>query len=100
MTITLKPSTEAVLREKARQQGQDLDTFVDQILADSLEAQERESEEIAAAVRNAMAAAEAGREKPLPQYLAEQRVKRGLPDTWPSAHLLETEEGMVMAEYH
>lgn len=98
MTITLKPSTEALLLEKARQEGQDLDTLVDKILADSLEAQKREAEEIAAAVHNAMAAAEAGREKPMAQYLAEQRAKRGLPDTWPSARLIESETGVVVAE--
>jgi len=45
-----------------------------------------------------MAAAEAGREKPLAQYLAEQRAKRGLPNAWPSAKLSETETGVVAAE--
>ena len=98
MTITLRPSTEALLLEKARQDGQDLDTLVDRLLADSLEPQKQENEEIAAAVGNAMAAVEAGREKPLTQYLAEQRIKRGLPDTWPSARLIESETGVVMAE--
>lgn len=98
MTVTLRPSTEALLLEKARQEGQDLDTLVDTLLADSLEAQKREAEEIAVAVRSAMAAAEAGREKPLAQYLAEQRAKRGLPDSWPSARLIESETGVVVAE--
>ncbi len=95
MTITLRPSTEALLLERARQEGQDLDTLVDTLLADSLEAQKRKNEEIAAAVRHAMAAAEAGREKPLAQYLAEQRAKRGLPDSWPSAKLIESEAGVL-----
>lgn len=98
MTITLKPKTEALLREKAQQDGQDLDTLVDTLLAGSLEAQAQEDEEAAAAVGRAMAAAEAGQEKPLAQYLAEQRAKRGLPDTWPSAKLSETETGAVIAE--
>ena len=98
MTITLKPSTEALLLEKARQEGQDLDTPVDKILADSLEAQKRETEEITAAVRNAIAAAEAGREKPLAQYLAEQRAKRGLPDSWPSAKLVESETSVAVSQ--
>ena len=96
MTITLRPSTEARLREKANQEGKDLETLVDMLLADSLEAQKRESEEIMAAVLNATKAAEAGREKPLPQYLAEQRAKRGLPETWPSAKLTESESGVVI----
>jgi len=98
MTITLKPKTEALLREKAQQDGQDLDTLVDMLLADRLEAQAREDEETGAAVSNAMAAAEAGREKPMAQYLAEQRAKRGLPNAWPSAKLSETETGVVAAE--
>ena len=75
-----------------------MDTLVDMLLADRLEAQAREDEETGAAVSNAMAAAEAGREKPLAQYLAEQRLKRGLPDSWPSTKLTETEDGVVVAE--
>ncbi len=98
MTITLKPMTEALLREKARLDGQDLETLVDTLLADSLAAQAREDEETATAVGKAMAAAEAGREKPMAHYLAEQRAKRGLPDSWPSAQLSETETGVVVAE--
>ena len=98
MTITLSPQIGAKLLEKANQEGKDLDTLVDMLLADSLEAQKRESEEIMAAVLNATKAAEAGREKPLTQYFAEQRAKRGLLDTWPSAKLTESESGVVVAE--
>ncbi len=96
MTITLKPTTEALLREKAQQDGQDLDTLVDMLFAGSLEA--REDEETGVAVSKAMAAVEAGREKPMAQYLAEQRAKRGLPDFWPSARLSETKTGVVVAK--
>lgn len=98
MTITLRPSTEAMLLERARQEGHDLDTLVDTLLAESLGAQKRENEEVTAAVRNAMIAAAAGREKPLTRYLAEQRAKRGLPDSWPSAKLIEAETGVVVDE--
>ncbi len=87
-----------MLLEKARQEGHDLDTLVDKLLADSLEAQKRENEEIAAAVRSVMAAAEAGREKSLAQYLAEQRAKRGLPDTWPSAKMMKSEADVVVSQ--
>lgn len=41
MTVTLKPSTEAMLLEKARLEGQDLDTLVDIVLASASEAQAR-----------------------------------------------------------
>ncbi len=98
MTITLNPATGAMLLAKAQQEGKDLDTLVDALLARTLEAQAREDEETGAAVSNAMAAAEAGREKPMAQYLAEQRAKRGLPNAWPSAKLSETETGVVAAE--
>lgn len=89
MTITLKPTTEALLREKAQQEGRDMDSLVDMLLADSLEAEARRTEEDAEAVRAAMAAAEAGREKPMAQYLAEQRAKHGYPDTWPRRDLVK-----------
>jgi len=98
MTITLKPSTEAMLLQKAQQEGQDPAILVDILLANLLSAESRESEETNSIIRRAMAAAEAGREKPMAQYLAEQRAKRGLPDTWPSAHLIETDAGLVAAE--
>ncbi len=68
------------------------------ITVKALEAQARQDEEIATGVRKAMGAAEAGREKPRAQSLAEQRAKRGLPDTWPSAKLIETEAGVVVDE--
>ncbi len=98
MTITLKPATEAMLREKAHQDGQDLDTLVDTLIVEALTAEAREQRETAVAIQTAMEAVAAGREKPLDQYLAEQRAKRGLPETWPSASLIQTDEGMVMAE--
>ena len=97
MTITLKPATGAMLLARAQQEGKDLDILADALLVRALEAQAREDEETAAAVSKAMAGIEAGREKPLAQYLAEQRAKRGLPDSWPSAKLTETEEGVVVA---
>lgn len=97
MTITLKPSTEAMLREKAQQSGQDLDTLADTLLADSLAAQAREDEETAVAVSKAMAAAEAGQEKPMAQYLAEQRAKHGYPDSWPQRGVVkETAPGVFV----
>lgn len=80
MTITLKPSTEAMLVEKARQEGQDLDTVADTLLADLLKAELREQEETAEAVRAAMNSRPG---KPIEQYLAEQRAKHGYPETWP-----------------
>ncbi len=38
MTITLKPTTEALLREKAQQEGQDLNVLVDALILDAIRA--------------------------------------------------------------
>lgn len=98
MTITLSPQTEARLREKATREGRTPDTVADAILGDVLNAEAQEQTEIASAVQRAMTAANTGREKPLEQYLAAQRAKRGLPESWPSAKLVETESGVAVAE--
>lgn len=98
MTITLNPQTEARLRAKASREGRTPDTVADAILGDVLDAEAQEQAETVSAVQRATVAAMAGREKPLEQYLAEQRAKRGLSESWPSATLVETEAGLVVAE--
>lgn len=92
MTITLNPHIEARLLEKARLEGQDPDTLANDVLADYLAAEAPVS---AADIR---AAIQAERAKPIEQYIAEQRIKRGLPDTWPCAKLVESEASVVVAE--
>lgn len=92
MTITLNPHIEARLLEKARLAGQDPDTLANDVLADYLAA------EVPVSAADIRAAIQAKRAKPIEQYIAEQRAKRGLPDTWPSAKLVESEAGVVVAE--
>ena len=59
--------------------------------------QAREDEETAAAVSKAMAAAEAGREKLLAQYLTKQRAKHSYPDSWPQRGVVkETALGVTV----
>ena len=77
MTITLKPSTEALLLEKAQQEGQDPDTLANDVLAEYLAAEAPVS---AAEIR---AAIQAERAKPIEQYIAEQRIKHGYSSDWP-----------------
>src|ERR1041384_5646801 len=84
MTITLKPETEAKLREKAEREGQDANELADALLAAALEWAAREYQEIVTAIQEGMDAAAEGREKHLEQYIAEQTAKRGLPESWPS----------------
>ena len=81
MTITLDPDMEARLREKAMREGREPDVVAKMLLADVLDADAREHQESVAAIREAL---EAGPGKPIGQYLAEQRLKHGYPDTWPS----------------
>lgn len=81
MTITLDPDMEARLREKALREGQEPDVVAKMLLADVLDADTREYQESVAAVREAL---EAGTGKPIEQYIAEQRLKHGYPDSWPT----------------
>ena len=98
MTITLAPKTEAMLKENAQREGRDMDTVANDLLDDFLSAEMRERAETVAAIHAGMEAGAAGREKPLKQYIAEQRQKRGLPDTWPSsASATEIAPGVFVA---
>jgi predicted transcriptional regulator len=98
MTIVLKPATEARLKEKAQREGRDPNTLADALLADVLE-QEAYTLAEAAAIQEGLDAIAAGRVKPLEQYLAEQRAKRGLPDTWPdSIPVKEVAPGIIEVE--
>lgn len=81
MTIVLAPDTEARLREQAQRHGQDVDTFANSLLADVLaddpdDLTEDEIAEIRVGIRRGLAAAEAGRERPLAEYAAEVQQRR------------------------
>ncbi len=86
MTITLDPKIEAPLREKAKREGQEPNDVANTLLAEVLMAEAREQEKITVGLREAM---NLGPGKPLEQYLAEQRVKHGYPDTWPRRDLVK-----------
>jgi len=81
MTITLDPDMEARLREKALREGQEPDIVAKMLLADVLDADAREHQESVAIIREVLTS---GSGKPIEQYNAEQRVKRGYPDSWPT----------------
>ncbi|MBW3622848.1 MAG: hypothetical protein KY468_05495 [Armatimonadetes bacterium] len=75
MTITLQPEIEARLRESARREGLDLDSFVNALLEETLERRARQRDEDVAAVREGLDAIREGRERPLNEFLAEHRSR-------------------------
>lgn len=81
MTITLDPTIEAPLREKALREGQEPNEVANVLLAEVLKAEAKAHEEMTAALQKAMS----GQGKPIEQYLAEQRAKHGYADTWPQS---------------
>ena len=57
-----------------------------------------DTRDVKTAIQAAQEAGAAGREKTLEQYLAEQRVKRGLPESWPpSETVTEVAPGVFKA---
>lgn len=80
MTLTLDPNTEAMLHETALREGLEPDAMARMLLTHALEVDAREYRQSVAAIREAL---ESGPRKPIEQYIAEQRVKHGYPDTWP-----------------
>jgi hypothetical protein len=83
MTITLTPKIEARLREKAQQEGSDVNTVAEALIVAALEWEAHERAETIEAVRRSEQAAAAGRERPLAEFLAEQRAKHGFDAAWP-----------------
>lgn len=92
MTITLTPETAIRLREQAQQNGQDVNTFADTLLAEALthsvtqmdpdDLTEEDKAEIRAGIGRGLEAAAAGRVKPLAQAVAEARQRHGFPASW------------------
>jgi len=98
MTITLEPETESKLSEKAKREGRTIDALANDLLAEILEQEAREFAQNVAAIKEGFEAIAAGKEKPLEQYIAEQREKRGLPESWPSStSVSETTHGVAVA---
>lgn len=81
MLITLSPEAEARLREKARQDGRDVNAIADDLIIAALEREARDRAEAIEGVRRGDQAAAEGRERPLADFLAEQREKHGITDT-------------------
>ena len=83
MTITLSPSVEARLREKAEREGSDVNTVAEALILSALEWEAWDRAEAIDAARRSEAAAAEGRDRPLNDFLAEQRDRHGFAQTWP-----------------
>jgi predicted transcriptional regulator len=77
--IPLKPERRAQLEEYARRHGQDAASALDDVLADYLEWERRDSEEAVEGIRKGYEDVKAGRTRPASEVLAEMRRKHDLP---------------------
>ena len=92
MTLTLTPKTEALLRAKAKRDGEDADTLADLLLGDLLA---REQEEEVEALRLGFEASDAGRVRPLAVAAAEMRAKYNLPTHLSDEEIFADEAGFM-----
>jgi hypothetical protein len=83
MAITLSSKTEAQLRRKAAEEGREADVVADDLLSALLDWEEQDRLETIEGLRRGDRAAAEGRERPLSQFLAEQREKYGFSAEWP-----------------
>ncbi len=79
MTITLKPETEARLRERAERDGADMNAVVDALVVAGLQWEAREQAEAAESLRRAFAESDAGKVRLFSEVAAEWRAKYHLP---------------------
>ena len=83
MTITLTPDVEARLREKAEREGSNINAIAEALITSALDWEAQERAETIAGVQRGEQAAKEGRERPLAEFVAEQRIKHGFSTTWP-----------------
>jgi predicted transcriptional regulator len=79
IVISLSPEIEALLREKAAQQGQDISLVAAQLLARILEWEFLDSQEAVAGIQRGLDDFEAGRFRSFDEFAQEQRRKYNLP---------------------
>ena len=84
LMIELPPKLEKKLKDRASSQGMDASTFACTILEDVLISDDEELEEALEGIRRGLADAAAGRERPLSEFISEQRAKHGFAPTWPN----------------
>lgn len=81
MSVTLRPETETLLRERAHRAGMDLNTLADLLLTDALadgpdNLTEEEVAQIRAGIERGLAATAAGRVRSAEEYKADVQKRR------------------------
>ncbi len=79
IVVSLTPELEALLRDRAVQQGQDVNLVASELLATALEWEMRDSEEATKGIQQGLDDFEAGRFRSFEQFAQEQRRKYNLP---------------------
>ncbi|MFN6513746.1 MAG: hypothetical protein RMY29_004485 [Nostoc sp. CreGUA01] len=79
IVISLSPELEALLRDKAARQGQDVSLVVSELLTSLLEWEVQESEEAIKGIQQGLDDFEAGRFRSFHDFAEEQRRKYDLP---------------------
>jgi predicted transcriptional regulator len=75
MTITISHELETRLRERATQEGQDVDTLAETLLSTALNWEAQERAEAIEGIQRGLAAGVAGRVRPAEEVFAERRAK-------------------------
>ncbi|MGF1568884.1 MAG: hypothetical protein ACFCVD_12575 [Nodosilinea sp.] len=78
IVVTLSPELEALLRNRAVQQGQDVNLLASELLASILEWEEQDLEEAIDGIQQGLDDFEAGRFRPFQDCSEEQRHKYNL----------------------
>ena len=94
MSITLTQQTETRIQEKAKREGRDVNAIADALISSVLDWEAQERSETLEGIRRGDQAAEEGRERPLQEFLSEQRSKHGFAKEWPNS-LTESQDEHV-----
>lgn len=76
--VTLSPELEALLRDRAAQQGQDVSLVASQLLTSVLQAEEQDLEETIQGIQQGLQDFEAGQFRAFEGFAEEQRKKHNL----------------------
>lgn len=79
IVVNLSPELEALLRDKALRQGQDVDLVASELLASILEWEEQDAAEAIKGIQQGLDDFEAGQFRSFQDFAAEQRNKHNLP---------------------
>ncbi|MBE9005947.1 hypothetical protein IQ259_13035 [Fortiea sp. LEGE XX443] len=79
IVITLTPELEALLRDKAARQGQDISLVASDLLTSVLEWEAQESQEAVKGIQQGLDDFDAGRFRSFHEFAEEQRRKYSLP---------------------